>query len=60
MKTLTCKNCGKVVDNFEVVNYEDLTGWCTSECWLVWGEKEAERLKANEDDLKRRGITIVR
>lgn len=44
----SCKSCMKEVDAFYLIQYLDLAGWCSKECydkWLTSSEQEEVRKK---------------
>lgn len=51
-----CRTCKKAVEAFHTINYKDLTGWCSQECF----EKDAEKALAKEVEKKQiSGIRVM-
>ena len=59
-KPSVCKNCEEEVPAFHIICYEDLSGWCSQECFVEWTEREAKKAKEAEDENARRGIRIIK
>jgi len=37
-----CRTCSKEVKSFEVIKYEDHTGWCSAACFQLEGRRKTE------------------
>lgn len=61
MSAQSCRICQKPVEVFAVIRWNDLTGYCTTECFL----EEARRTRAQHreqkihDQLKKYGRVII-
>lgn len=40
-----CRVCHKPVDFYAVILWNDLTGWCSNECFLKEGNEERAKLR---------------
>lgn len=52
MPELFCRTCKKIVKNFEVIKYSDLTGWCSLECFRTEGKRIEEELAKRDQYVK--------